>query len=249
MRSGLLAAMGFTIIAVIGTYSRGALFALGVSGLAYALKSRSSIIPLVLGGMVIVALPGLVPSSWFERMSTINSYDTDSSFAGRVEAWKTSFNIAAARPTGGGFSSVNLDWVAQAYHTPGSLTVGRAAHSIYFEVLGDHGFVGLLLYLLLIAAAWYNTSAVLSSTRDRPELDWAMKLARMMQVSMIGFLVGGGALSMAYYDGFLIFVALTASLLLLVRRPLTQDARGNLLPLWRRPVDQDMRALAKMRGG
>ena len=249
VRFGLVAAMGLSIVAVIGTYSRGALLALGVSGLAYALKSRSSIIPLVLGGLVIAALPSLVPSGWFDRMSTINSYNADSSFEGRIEAWKTSFNIAKARPTGGGFSSVNLEWVAQAFHSPGSLTVGRAAHSIYFEVLGDHGFIGLLLFLLLLAAGWYNTSAILSATRDRPELDWANKLARMMQVSMIGFLVGGAALSMAYYDGFIIVIALTGSLLLFVRRPLTQDARDQLLPLWRKPVEQDMRALAKMRGG
>ena len=62
VRFGLVAAMGLTIVAVIGTYSRGALLALGVSGLAYALKSRSSVIPLVLGGLVIAALPSLVPS-------------------------------------------------------------------------------------------------------------------------------------------------------------------------------------------
>lgn len=247
LRFGLLAAMVLTIMAVIGTYSRGALFALGVSGLAYAIKSRSGIIPLILGGLVIVSLPSLVPSTWFQRMSTIQAYNSDSSFEGRVAAWKTSFNLAEARPTGGGFSSVNLDWVAQAYESPGSLRAGKAAHSIYFEVLGDHGFVGLLLYLLLVAAAWYNTSATLSVTRDRPELDWATKLARMMQVSIIGFLVGGSALSMAYYDGFLIIVAMTASLLLFVRKPLTQDAKGRTLPLWRKPIEQDMRALAKTR--
>ena len=70
-----------------------------------------------------------------------------------------------------------------------------------------------------------------------------------MQVSIVGFVVGGAALSMAYYDGFLIIVALTGSLLLVVKKPLTQDALGRTEPLWRRPVEQDMRALAKMRGG
>lgn len=249
VRLSLLAGMGLTIVGIIGTYSRGALLALGVSGLAYAVKSRSGIIPLVLGGLVIAALPSLVPSEWFSRMSTINSYDSDSSFEGRVEAWRTSFNIAEARPTGGGFSSVNLGWVAQAYHSPGSLVAGRAAHSIYFQVLGDHGFIGLLIYLLLLAAAWYNTSATLSAIRDRPELDWAAKLARMMQVSMIAFLVGGAALSMAYYDGFLIIVALTGSLLLYVRRPATQQVAGKAVPLWRTPVEQDVRGLAKIQGG
>jgi putative inorganic carbon (HCO3(-)) transporter len=248
VRLGLVAGMGLTVVAIIGTYSRGALLALGVSGAAYAIKSRSKVIPLVLGALVIVALPSLVPSSWFERMSTINSYNSDDSFEGRVQAWRTSFNIAKERITGGGFSSVNLDWVARAYQSPGSLPAGKAAHSIYFEVLGDHGFLGLLLYLLLLAAAWYNTSATLSFVRGRPELDWAAKLARMMQVSTIGFLVGGAALSMAYYDGFLIIVALTGSLLLVVKKPLTQDALGRTLPIWRRPSEQDMRALAKMPG-
>ena len=90
-------------------------------------------------------------------MQTINSYNSDSSFEGRVQAWRTSFNIAKERITGGGFSSVNLDWVAQAYRSPGSLPAGKAAHSIYFEVLGDHGYLGLLIFLLLLAAAWYNT--------------------------------------------------------------------------------------------
>lgn len=248
VRLGLLVATGLTIVAIIGTYSRGAIFALGVTGLAFALKSRSSIIPLVLGGLVIVSLPSLVPSSWFDRMSTIQSANSDESFEGRVRAWRTSFNIAEARPTGGGFSSVNLDWVSQAFHTPGSSVEGRAAHSIYFEVLGDHGFVGLALYLLLIAAAWFNTSAILKATRDRPDLEWANRLGRMMQVSMIGFLVGGAALSMAYYDGWLVVLAMTGSLLLYVRRPVGEAAKDAALPVWRRTAEQDMRALANMSG-
>ena len=99
---------------------------------------------------------------------------------------------------GGGFSAVNLDEVAQAFQSPGSLKAGKAAHSIYFEVLGDHGFVGLALYLLILAAAWFNTFTVLRLTRGRPDLDWANRLARTLQVSMIGFLIGGAALSMAY---------------------------------------------------
>lgn len=247
VRMALLGAIVLTIMAVIGTYSRGALFALAVTGVAFAVKSRSGFIPLILGGLVMISLPSLVPASWFNRMSTIQSYDQDSSFEGRVAAWKTSVNIAKARPTGGGFSSVNLDWVAQAYHTPGSLERSRAAHSIYFEVLGDHGFLGLALFLILIAAAWYNTSATLSFARGRPELDWAIRLARTMQVSMIGFLVGGAALSMAYYDGFLIILALTGSLLLTVRKPLTEDATGRVVPVWRRPMEQDIRALTTTR--
>jgi probable O-glycosylation ligase (exosortase A-associated) len=248
VRLGLIATMGLTLAAVIGTYSRGALVALGVTAVAYAAKSRSGIIPLILGGLIVVTLPSLVPAKWFERMSTIQSYNADDSFEGRVQAWRTSFHIATQRPTGGGFSSTNLDWVAQAFPTPDGLTRGRAAHSMYFEVLGDHGFLGLALYLALLVAAWLNTSAVLSAVRDRPEMDWAARLARMMQVSMIGYLVGGAALSMAYYDGFILILTLSASLLLLVRRPLNETMQEKSQPLWQRPLEQDMRGLAKAPG-
>jgi hypothetical protein len=70
----------------------------------------------------------------------------------------------------------------------------------------------------------------------------------MMQVSMIGFLVGGAALSMAYYDGWLVVLAMTGSLLLYVRRPVGEAAKDAALPVWRRTAEQDMRALANMSG-
>jgi probable O-glycosylation ligase (exosortase A-associated) len=228
----LLLSMGLTLIAIIGTYSRGALVALAASGVAYIAKSRSSFIPLVMAGCVLAALPSFMPAGWFERMTTIQSYDQDDSFAGRVAAWKTSVAIATQRPaTGGGFFAVDLNWVAQAYRIPGSQERGRAAHSIYFEVLGDHGFIGLALFLMLFAAAWLNASAVLRATRDDPGLDWANKLARAIQVSMVGFAVGGALLSMAYYDGFLILLALSGSLVLTVRQA-SKKAAPNM-PRWK----------------
>ena len=245
---GLLAMMGLTLVGIIGTYSRGAFFALGVTGLAYAVRSRAGIIPLVLGGLLLVSLPSLVPSSWFERMSTIQHANQDQSFQEREAAWATSLNVAKARLTGGGFNSIQQDWVADLYSSPGSLRIGRAAHSIYFEVMGDHGFFGLFLYALILLAGWYNTTATLLAIRGRPELQWAALLARTMQVSMIGYLVGGAALSMAYYDGFLIMLALTGALLLYVRKPATEDTQAQNLPAWRRPWKQEVPALARASG-
>lgn len=227
-----MAAMGLTLVAIVGTYSRGALLSLAACGVAYAIKSRSGFIPLLLGGMLAISLPSLVPSGWFDRMSTIQSYNEDASFEGRIAAWKTSMEIVRQRPlTGGGFSSTDLDWVVRSFHVPGSLEAGKAAHSIYFEVLGDTGIIGLMLYLLLVASAWFNASYVLSVTRGQPDLDWANKLARMIQISMVGYMIGGAALSMAYYDGFLVMLAVTAALALTVRQPSLQPA-GARRPRW-----------------
>lgn len=238
-----MATMALALVAVIGTYSRGALLALAASGVAYALRSRSSFIPLLLGAILAISLPSLVPSGWFDRMSTIQAYNQDSSFEGRVAAWRTSMEIVRQRPiTGGGFSSTDLDWVALSFHSPGSLTAGKAAHSIYFEVLGDHGFVGLILYLLLIAAAWLNTSIVMATTRGDPGMDWANRLARMLQISIVGYLVGGAALSMAYYDGFLVLLGVTAALAVAVRQPSRQiSARSR--PRWMETSGQNWAAV------
>jgi O-antigen ligase len=109
----------------------------------------------------------------------------------------------------------------------------RASHSIYFMVLGEHGFVGLGLYLLMIFAAWRNLVRIPKLCRDRPDLLWASDLARSLQVSVIGFLVGGAALPMAYYDGFLVLLAAGA-----VLRALVEQQVGTVKKtlVWRKPA-------------
>jgi probable O-glycosylation ligase (exosortase A-associated) len=231
---GCYAVMGLTILAVLGTYSRGALVAIGAMGLAFVVKNRAGVVPLILCGLLVVSLPYVVPDAWFQRMTTIADAKSDESFGERLQAWKTNVNIANARPlTGGGFSATELDWVATGYQSPGSLPFGRAAHSIYFEVLGDHGYVGLALYLALLAAALYNTISVRRFVSNRPELRWASRLSDMLQISIVGYLVGGAALSMAYYDGFIVLLTLTAALNAIVRQPAAEKLTGS--PLWTRP--------------
>ncbi|MDB5446811.1 MAG: putative O-glycosylation ligase, exosortase A-associated [Phenylobacterium sp.] len=233
-RLATLSTMGFTLVAIFGTYSRGALVALGAAAAAYAVRSRSGMLIVLAAAVLLSMLPNFLPADWLARMSTIQAYNQDESFTGRVAAWKTSYNIAAARPLiGGGFSAVDVTPIVQQFSSPGSLRSGKAAHSIYFEVLGDHGFVGLALYLLVIVAAWLNTFLVLNATHGRPELAWAGELARMLQVSLVAYLVGGAALSMAYYDGILVILALTASLVHVVHKPETDPAWETSRPSWR----------------
>jgi probable O-glycosylation ligase (exosortase A-associated) len=220
VRWALLGAIALTLVAVFGTYSRGALIALAASTATYAVRSRHGVIMLVVAALCTAALPTIMPPSWFQRMSTIRSADDDISFQERVSAWRTSMAIAKARPlTGGGFSAVEQTWIAQTYRSPGSLDHGRAAHSIYFQVLGDTGFVGLGIYLAAVTAAAVNIFRVLTLVSGQRQFGWAAQLARMLQVSVVGFLSGGAALSMAYYDGAILLFAVTAALLEIVREP------------------------------
>jgi probable O-glycosylation ligase (exosortase A-associated) len=233
-RLALLGALLLGLLAIFGTYSRGALVALAASGAVYAMRSRYALLLVLVAGILVAFLPSFMPASWSARMSTLQTYNQDESFAGRVAAWKTSSTIAAARPlTGGGFHAVEINQVVAQFPTPGGLTHGKAAHSIYFEVLGDHGYIGLALYLLVLAAAWVNTFMVLDRSRKRPDLDWAGQLARMLQVCLVAFMIGGAALSMAYYDGMMVVLALTAALAETARRPAAAAAGALAQPQWK----------------
>jgi hypothetical protein len=76
----------------------------------------------------------------------------------------------------------------------------HAAHSIYFQALGEHGFVGLGLYLLLGFLIWRTGSWIIRNTSSREDYRWASGLATMLQVSLVGFSVGGAFLSLLYFD-------------------------------------------------
>ena len=236
VRAGGWVTLGLTLLAIVGTWSRGALLGLGAVLVAFGARSRAGLLLLVAGGLIATAAPSFMPAAWMNRMSSISTASEDASFNGRVAAWKTSFAIARERPLiGGGFSAVKVDRVTKEYTMPGSLTAGKAAHSIYFEVLGDHGFVGLLLYFVVLVAAGANTVMTLNSARGRPDLAWAAQLARMMQVSMVAFLVAGAALSMAYYDGMLLILALTSAVARVARQTVeAEDPLAAGAPSWRR---------------
>ena len=88
----------------------------------------------------------------------------------------------------------------------------HAAHSIYFQVLGEHGFIGLFLYLIILAAGFWTCWGVIRRTRTISESRWAGDLAGMLMLSLFLFCVGGAALSVAYYDLFLIVLALIVAL-------------------------------------
>ena len=152
-------------------------------------------------GLVLVLLVPLaimfMPEKWTSRMETINTYHEDSSAMGRINAWWMAYNLAKDRPLGGGYEIWN-GTVFQLYAP--DPTDPHAAHSIYFQALGEHGFVGLGLYLLLAFLTFKKAMWIVRNTEKRDDLKWAAQLASMIQVSLIGFGVGGAFLSLLYYD-------------------------------------------------
>lgn len=116
---------------------------------------------------------------------------------GRINAWWMAFNLASERFLGGGFEIYNSMTFARYAPDPADV---HAAHSIYFQVLGEHGFVGLVLYLLLGMFSWRLASQVQQRAATSPDKDWITRFALMAKVSIVGFAVGGAFLSLAYFD-------------------------------------------------
>jgi putative inorganic carbon (HCO3(-)) transporter len=196
-RYAFMASMGLCALASLGSYSRGALLAISAMGAFFWIKSKEK---LAIGLVLILLVPVLLlamPSQWHERMDTIQDYKQDESAMGRVNAWHMATNLALDRPLGGGFQIYDAGVFALYAPDPGNV---HAAHSIYFQILGEHGFFGLFLYLTLGVLTWRNGTWVIKHARGDPELKWAADLVPMLQVSLLGFAVGGAFLSLAYFD-------------------------------------------------
>jgi probable O-glycosylation ligase (exosortase A-associated) len=192
------AAFGLCVISILGSYSRGAFLALAAMVSFLWLRSRGKVVTGVAAGLALALGLALMPEQWFDRMGTIENYQEDNSAMGRINAWWFAFNLANDRPIiGGGFRAFDPELFLRYAPVPDHF---RDAHSIIFEVLGEHGYVGLALFLGLGLATFVGALRIEHQVKGRDDLLWASSLARMCQVSLIGYLVGGAFLGLAYFD-------------------------------------------------
>ena len=211
LRYGIIIAMPIIGLSILSSYSRGAFLA-AIAVVAYlVINSRKKVVLVPILAVLVVGGLSFMPDKYFNRINTINTYEEDGSAMGRINAWYYAFNLAKDRPVvGGGFSSFDPKLFYIYAPEPEDF---HDAHSIYFEVLGEHGFVGLGIFLMLGVIALQYGRQVRKLTKERDDLKWAYDLSSMIQVSLIGYAVGGAFLGLAYFDLYYHLI----SLLLLTR--------------------------------
>lgn len=220
---GLMVAMLLCAVAALGSYSRGALVAIAAMGGFLWLKSRHKVRLALLFILAIPLMLAYMPERWTQRMDTINTYEQDQSVAGRFNAWGMAYNLTKDRPfVGGGFVVTTRELFTR--YAPDIGDAPRAAHSIYFQALGEHGYVGLGLYLLLGFLTWRSGVWIIRNTKDLKEYQWASSLASMIQVSLVGFAAGGAFLSLLYFDVPYYLMAAMAATRIIVEKALEEKA-------------------------
>ncbi|MEO8004043.1 MAG: putative O-glycosylation ligase, exosortase A system-associated [Betaproteobacteria bacterium] len=198
IRFGLYAAMLLSGLAILGTFSRGAFVGLMMMALFLWFKSKRKILLGLLLLPAIILSIGFMPASWTSRMDTIGTYEQDTSAMGRINTWLMAINLANDRPlVGGGFEPYEAKTFARYAPDPTDI---HAAHSIYFQMLGEHGYVGLALFVWLGLAAWMTARRIIKMSPDGAPTTWEAGLARAIQVSLVGYATAGAFVNISYWD-------------------------------------------------
>ena len=255
IRLGMYAAAALGAVAVIATYSRVGFLGLLVLGVLLLKGNKHKVRTLILLSIAAVALYAVMPDDYMLRIDTIKTADADNSFMTRVISWKINFLIALDHPLLGGGPFASLDWVtwiermgtATTLFFPTEFYTGKTlvAHSIYFQALGDTGFVGFALFFGMLGTAVFYCGQIQRVAKRNPELAWAGDLARALQVSFLVYCAAGAALSLNYFELVYIMIAVVSRLHQTVleqtapargRVPMRAVSSGPLAPAYARRV-------------
>ena len=222
LRLGLYSGMGFTLIATLCTYSRGALVGLSVTLLVFGIKAKRRLLTGLVAAAVFAAALAFLPTSWYQRMDTIDRYKQDASAEQRLTVWQFAIRLADDHPlVGGGFNVIDNKDVY--YHYVAATETVHNFHSIYFQVLGENGYVGLGLFLGLILTTLATAQGIIRKTRNRPAMAWAGQLASAIQVSIVGYCSAGSFVNLGFYDLFYVLVAIVTATKIVVERSLAAE--------------------------
>jgi hypothetical protein len=170
--------------------------------------------------------------------------------------WQWTLGFAASHPFGGGFDAYGTSVIMMPPddgHPGGYVQTGRAYHSIYFEVLGDLGYPGLIMFLVVIGSSLFSLLRLSRKCRKIPDLVWVADMSDAVQSGMLVFLTSGAFVGLAFQPPLWYFVAMGVCLRAHVwhaERADTQGVKGwrlaairtreaamNAGPGWRRPPE------------
>lgn len=193
----ILFATLMTAVAVFGSHSRSAFLAIVAMSAFLLMKSNHRLAVGLVGAIAAVVLVSFMPDKYWSRMESIRTYEQDASAMGRINVWRTAINIANDRVTGAGYEYYSLNSFRRYAPDPDDV---HSSHSIYFQALGEHGWIGLGLFLSIWGYVWLRCRRVIKRAPDTDDGRSQALLAKMVQVSLVGFGVGGAFVNIGNWD-------------------------------------------------
>jgi probable O-glycosylation ligase (exosortase A-associated) len=199
-----------TIPAIFFTYSRGALVGLISLFLVMLAQSRRRFALLPVAVFAVAVAVYFAPGEWQDRMNPNRPEALDASARSRLDSWAFARALAADYPiTGGGFATFTAELYDR--YAPSEHVAVIGSHSVYFQVLAEHGYVGLSLYLLVVVTCLVTIRRVRKTAIARGDINIA-HYAQMFQFSMVAFLAAGTFLGRAYFDYFFTIIVCVVTL-------------------------------------
>ena len=195
----------------VGTSTRTGLLCIGLVAVLMLRDTKRKVLYLgILGVLGLAAFP-LLPSTFTDRMSTIKTYKADESASTRLAVWKWTWEYAKDHPLGGGFEMYRQNQIR--YDTEkvegqeGNLSIdrkltidkARAFHSAYFEMLGEQGYPGLALWLIINLTGIIRMEVIRHRYRKAPpDQAWITPLAGALQSGHLVYLLGAAFIAIAF---------------------------------------------------
>ncbi|WP_033922454.1 DUF5935 domain-containing protein [Sphingomonas sp. 37zxx] len=209
----------------IGTEARTGLVCIGVLAVLLLRDTKRRFLYMGLLAVAGLAAVPLLPDSFTKRMDTIQGYEKDQSANTRVLVWAWTWEFVKENPSGGGFGAYrqNRLMVDTTVPTEGgasapvevlkTVDAGRAWHSSYFEVLGELGWPGFILWALLNLVGLVRMEMLRWRYAKAPPQDrWIWQLAAALQAAHVIYLVGSLFLSLAFQSFFYMWFGLQIAL-------------------------------------
>lgn len=204
------AALIFSCLLIpIGTEARTGLVCIAVLAVLMLRFSKRRFLYLGIAATVGLLTVPFLPQSFTKRMETITNPGADESAATRLAVWQWTWEFVLENPQGGGFDSYRINKIRYNLENSDGSTVegrsqvvdeARAFHSSYFEMLGEHGFFGLFLWLFIFVGTVFRLEIMQRRYRTRapPGDEWIAPLALALQNFIIIFLVGSLFVGIAF---------------------------------------------------
>jgi len=205
-------ALAFACLLIpIGTAARTGLVCIGALAVLMLRETKRRFLYMAGVALAVAVAVPFLPASYTERMHTIQGYQSDVSAGTRLAVWKWTWNYVQDHPFGGGFNcylqnrlTIHLTDTEQS----GDVTdithavahdQARAFHSSYFEMLGEQGWPGFLMWMLLNVSGIAQMSLIRRRYRHSAESEaWIAPLAGSLQIAHLIYMVGSLFVGIAF---------------------------------------------------